>query len=393
MERLWTRSFISMTVGMFFLFTAFYMLYPTLPLFIKQMGGNESFVGLAMGAFMLSAVAFRPLIGGFLDRFGRRPFILWGLSFFAVIMYLYNLVDGLIALMILRVLHGMSWGVTTTAIMTAVTDLIPANRRGEGMGWSGLAMTLAMAIGPLFGIWISEHLSFQSLFIVAVVLSIAALFLIMSSKMNFTPQKGTKKIDLFEKSVLPVTAVVFFLFIAYGGLTTFVPLFANSISVNSGTFFLVYAATLVLVRPLGGRLSDRYSEKYVIVPTLIITILSLCVLSFSTSLLGVLVSAVLYGIGFGSAQPVLQAAIIRMVKPERSGVANASFSTATDLGIGLGAILLGWVSEHTSYRIVFFASALSVVFSLLVFTIFIIRRLKKNRKTIIKTESLSTKTS
>jgi MFS family permease len=209
MERLWTRSFISMTVGMFFLFTAFYMLYPTLPLFIKQMGGNESFVGLAMGAFMLSAVAFRPLIGGFLDRFGRRPFILWGLSFFAVIMYLYNLVDGLIALMILRVLHGMSWGVTTTAIMTAVTDLIPANRRGEGMGWSGLAMTLAMAIGPLFGIWISEHLSFQSLFIVAVVLSIAALFLIMSSKMNFTPQKGTKKIDLFEKSVLPVTAVVF----------------------------------------------------------------------------------------------------------------------------------------------------------------------------------------
>jgi MFS family permease len=163
--------------------------------------------------------------------------------------------------------------------------------------------------------------------------------------------------------------------------------------VNSGTFFLVYAATLVLVRPLGGRLSDRYSEKYVIVPTLIITILSLCVLSFSTSLLGVLVSAVLYGIGFGSAQPVLQAAIIRMVKPERSGVANASFSTATDLGIGLGAILLGWVSEHTSYRIVFFASALSVVFSLLVFTIFIIRMLKKNRKTIIKTESLSTKTS
>lgn len=369
------------------------MLYPTLPLYIKKIGGNESQVGIAMGVFMLTAVFFRPFVGGLLDRFGRRSFIFWGLLFFAVILYMYNWVSGLIAFMILRVFHGISWAVTTTAILTAVTDLIPTTRRGEGMGWSGMAMTLAMAIGPLFGLWVTEHLSYQSLFIIAVLLCVAALFLATSAEMNFTPKKRTKKIDLFEKSVLPVTSVVFLLFIAYGGITTFVPLFADSIKVNSGIFFLVYAATLVLVRPLGGRLSDRYSEKYVIVPALTITIVSLFVLSFSTNLFGVLISAVLYGIGFGSAQPVLQAAIIRLVNPERTGVANASYSTSTDLGIGLGAILLGWVSDYTSYQIVFIVSALSVVFSLLLFSIFVIRMLKKNTNLKVNTETLPSKTS
>jgi MFS family permease len=93
-ERLWTKPFILMTIGNLFLFVAFYMLYPTLPPFIKQMGGSESQVGLAMGAFALSAVLFRPLVGGLLDRFGRRPFIIWGILLFTLTMYLYGSVGG-----------------------------------------------------------------------------------------------------------------------------------------------------------------------------------------------------------------------------------------------------------------------------------------------------------
>jgi MFS family permease len=73
MERLWTRPYVLMIAGTFVLFTAFYALYPTLPLFIKQLGGNSGHVGLAMGVFMLASVVFRPIVGGLLDRFGRRP--------------------------------------------------------------------------------------------------------------------------------------------------------------------------------------------------------------------------------------------------------------------------------------------------------------------------------
>jgi len=374
LERLWTKSFILMTLGSLFLFIGFYMLY--LPLFIKQMGGNETQVGLAMGAFMLAAVIFRPFVGVLLDRFGRRPFIVWGLILFTVAMYMYDWIGGIAVLMGLRILHGISWAVSTTGILTAITDIIPANRRGEGMGWFGTSMTLAMAIGPLFGIWVAQNLSYHHLFLFAVGLSAAALLLTLGINIPFRPQSGASRIELFEKSVLPVTASVFFLFIAYGGITTFVPLFANSIKVNSGMFFLVYAATLVLSRPIAGKLSDRYGEKFVIVPALMITISALFVLGLSTGLVGVLVSAVLYGIGFGAAQPALQSVTIRLAHPDRMGVANASFATATDLGIGLGAIMLGWVSQHASYQALFTVSAVSVAVSLLLFVFFVKRLLK-----------------
>lgn len=376
MERLWTKSFVLMTAGMLFLFIAFYSLLPTLPQFIKQIGGTEAQVGLATGAFMLSAVIFRPLVGGLLDRFGRRPFILWGLLLFALAMYMYNWVGGIVVLMGLRILHGMSWAFSTTAIITATTDMIPAARRGEGMGWFSMAMTLAMAIGPMFGIWVAQNLSYHALFLFAVGLSAVSLLLTFGAKMPFRPQSVGRRIELFEKSVLPVTVSVFFLYIAYGGITAFVALFADSIQVNSGAFFLAYAATLALIRPIAGKLSDRHGETFVIVPALVITILALIVLSFATGLFGVLVSAVLYGIGFGSAQPALQAATIRLARPDRKGVANASLLTATDLGIGMGAIMLGWVSQYTSYQVLFTVSAVSVAISLLLFAFFVKRLLR-----------------
>lgn len=375
-ERLWTKSFIVMTLALLFLFTAFYMLYPTLPLFITQMGGNQQQVGLAMGALMLSSVIFRPIVGGLLDRFGRRPFMIGGLIVFIISMYMYNWVGGIIMLMGLRVLHGMSWAVSTTSMMTAVTDMIPSARRGEGMGWFSTSMTVAMAIGPMIGLFVMQGSSYQIMFLVAVGLSIVALLLTLFAQMPYKPLKGSRKIQIFEKSVLPVMVPIFFLFIAYGGITTFVPLFANEIHVNSGTFFLVYAATLALIRPLAGKLSDRKGETYVIIPSLVITVIALIILSCATDLLGVIVAAVLYGIGFGSAQPALQAIMIRLAPENRKGATNAFFSTATDLGIGLGAILLGIVSEHLNYQALFLVSACSVVLSIVLFMLLVIRLLK-----------------
>lgn len=380
MERLWTKPFILMTVSMIFLFTGFYMLLPTLPLFIKHIGGSESQVGLVVGAFMLSAVILRPIIGGLLDRYGRRPFILWGLLIFTLAMYFYSWVGGVFVLLGLRILQGFSWAVSTTAIFTAITDIIPSTRRGEGMGWFSTAMTLAMAIGPMCGIWITQNISYQALFFISVVLSVVALLLMFGAKIPFQPKKtGMQKIELFEKTVLPITICVFFLNVAYGGITAFVPLFTNSLAVNSGAFFMVYAATLVLSRPIAGKLSDQHGEKYVIIPALGMTIIALISLSLAEGLIGILVSAVLYGIGFGSASPAIQAATVRLARPDRKGIANASLLTATDLGIGLGSIMLGWISQYTSYSVLFIVSAVSVGCALVVFRFYVNRLVQKNR--------------
>ncbi|MBU5348175.1 MFS transporter [Paenibacillus lautus] len=375
MERLWTKPFIQMTVGMLFLFTGFYLLLPTLPLYIKHLGGSETQVGLAAGAFTLTAVVFRPMVGGLVDRYGRRAFYIWGLIFFVLSMYLYDWVGSILLLLALRILHGASWAFSTTSIGTVITDLIPASRRGEGMGWYGMAMTVAMAIGPMLGTYIVGGYSFQTLFLVATGLSLIAFILAYMTRAPYQAKPSAGRIQLVEKSVLPVTVAIFFLAVAYGGITTFLPLFAESIRVNPGTFFLVYAVALTLIRPFAGKLSDRFGEAAVIIPSLVVTAGALIVLSLSSGLPGLIIAAILYGIGFGSAQPALQAATLRIAPEDRRGAANASFMTAFDLGIGLGAILLGLVSERIGYAYLFTVTAVSVVVSLVIFTIFVRRLL------------------
>ncbi|MBX4150515.1 MFS transporter [Paenibacillus lautus] len=375
MERLWTKPFIQMTVGMLFLFTGFYLLLPTLPLYIKHLGGSETQVGLAAGAFTLTAVVFRPMVGGLVDRYGRRAFYIWGLIFFVLSMYLYDWVGSILLLLALRILHGASWAFSTTSIGTVITDLIPASRRGEGMGWYGMAMTVAMAIGPMLGTYIVGGYSFRTLFLVATGLSLVAFILAYMTRAPYQTKPSAGRIQLVEKSVLPVTVAIFFLAVAYGGITTFLPLFAESIRVNPGTFFLVYAVALTLIRPFAGKLSDRFGEAAVIIPSLVVTAGALIVLSLSSGLPGLIIAAILYGIGFGSAQPALQAATLRIAPEDRRGAANASFMTAFDLGIGLGAILLGLVSERIGYAYLFTVTAVSVVVSLVIFTIFVRRLL------------------
>jgi MFS family permease len=384
MEKLWTRPFIQLTISMFFLFTGFYLLLPTLPLFIKQLGGNESQIGLIVGIFTISAVIFRPIIGGLLDRYGRKPFMVWGVLLFVLSVGSYHWVSGILLLIGLRLLHGMSWALSTTSVGTSVTDLIPRTRRGEGMGWYGMAMTIAMALGPMLGVWIVKKYSFQGLFLFATIFSIIALLFVVITKVPFQVKSKADRIEFFDRAVLPSAVGVFFLAIPYGGITTFLPLFAESIKVNAGTFFLVYAIALTLIRPVAGKLTDRYGELLVIIPSLLITISSLVVLGFSNGLVGIVASAILYGIGFGSAQPAIQAATINLAHPERKGVATASFFTAFDLGIGLGAMILGWLFPYISgYQHLFMVCAVSVVASFFTFAIFVRRSFHKKGETSI----------
>lgn len=377
MARLWTRPFIQMTVSLLLFFTAFYLLVPTMPLYVIELGGNDSLVGLAAGVFTITAVLFRPIVGGLLDQYGRRLFVLFGMAVFALSMYLYNWVGGIALLLVLRIVHGFGWAFSTTAAGTAVTDMIPESRRGEGLGWYGLAMTGAMAIGPMLGTWTLQNHAFWDLFLVATGLSVVALFLAAATPMPFTPKSTRRKLALYDPSLVPIMVAVAFLSVAYGGLITFLPLFAASIDVNAGVFFLLYAATLTVIRPIAGKLSDRHGESSVILPATAVAVLALLTIALSRGVFGVVAAAVLYGAGYGAAQPALQAATIRLVRPDRIGVANASFFTAFDLGIALGAAALGGVAQAFGYRTLFVTCAVSVAVSLAVFTSAVRARLAK----------------
>src|SRR5690606_32691694 len=183
----------------------------------------------------------------------------------------------------------------------AIADIVPASRRGEGMGWHGLSMTLAMAVGPVLGVWLLEGYAFKGMFAASAGLAVVALLAMSLPPLPFQRATERKRFELYEPTTLPVSVAVVFLAFAYGAVTTFVPLFAVTIDVNPGIYFLVYALALAVSRPLSGTLSDRLGEAAVIVPGTALTAIALAVLGSARGLGGVVAAAVLYGIGFGSA--------------------------------------------------------------------------------------------
>ncbi|HEY8418812.1 MAG TPA: MFS transporter [Limnochordales bacterium] len=375
MNRLWTPAFVFTSLGSLFTFASFYLLLPTLPLFIRELGGLETHVGLSVGVFNITAVMVRPVAGVLLDRYGRRPFLLAGVALFALCMYAYQWVGSVTALLLLRLVHGIGWAFGTTAATSTIADIVPPARRGEGVGWYGLAMTLSMAVGPLVATWTFAGWSFRGVFLLGTGLALLALASVSLARHPFRPAAERRRFQLLEPAAFPVALCLVLLTFAYGAVTTFLPLLAVSLAVNPGNFFLVYALALTAARPLAGRFSDRLGEGRIAVPATALAAAALLVLSAATGLGGMLLAAVLYGLGFGSALPSLQAALLRMVPRERFGVASATFSTAFDLGIALGSTLLGWVADAFGYRMVFTLAAASVGLSLAAFLVVVRPRL------------------
>ena len=185
---LWTGNFIKIILINLFLFLSFQMLLPALPLYVKELGGDSSLVGLVTGLFTLSALLIRPVAGIFLDRLGRKGIFLAGLGLFILSSYSYALTAGVGVILLLRFLHGFSWGAASTASTTLGTDNIPRSRFGEGMGFVGLSTSLAMAMGPAAGLSIMDELGFRQLFTVSAILGLGALGLALFLRYDPIPK-------------------------------------------------------------------------------------------------------------------------------------------------------------------------------------------------------------
>ncbi len=367
-EKLYTKNFVLTTLSTFVLFTSFYFLLVTLPLYVLRLGGSKSEVGLIIGVFTISAVLFRPHLGRAVDSHGRKNILIAGLLVFLVCMLLYSYTTNVISLLMLRVLHGISWGAATTASITIIADISPIHRRGEAMGVYGMSANLAMAIGPILGILLLNASSFPTLFAVCGVITMLSLLLILPVTEEAMEHPKT---PLFSRKAIFPATLMFIFTLTYGSLVSFLPLFTQERNIlpeflnvlyelpESGSeltpaiFFTVFAITVIFVRVMAGKLSDMKGRGFVILPGMLSGALGLFVLSSADSLRLFLISAMIYGIGFGSVHPAVTALLVDRVDEHSRGAAMGTFSAAFDLGIGLGAILLGIVLQFADFTIMY----------------------------------------
>lgn len=371
-EPLWTREFIIIILISLFTFLGFQMLLPTLPVFAKSLGGGDTSAGLVVGLFTFSAVLIRPFTGYALDAYGRKGVFFIGMLIFAACVLSYTWAPYLLILLFIRFIHGFGWGLTSTAASTVAADLIPKSRLGEGMGYYGLAGTLSMALAPAFGLFIIDKYNFNTLFLIAtvmVVVSILLAFTIQYRGAAETEEKGKPKFSLVEKTALRPTLVIFLVTMTYGAIVTFIALYASSRGIsNIGPFFTIYAISLALFRPIAGRLADTRGFDFVVIPGLGLILGAMLLLYFSTNLQLFILAAFVYGAGFGTVQPCLQALAI-IGAPERRGAANATFFTGFDLGIGLSSIMWGAIAQIMGYSLIYLLATIPVILALAVYII------------------------
>jgi MFS family permease len=224
-EQLWTRDFVVITLISLFTFIGFQMLLPTLPVYAKHLGGSDTAAGLVVGIFTFSAVIIRPFTGYFLDVYGRKGILLMGLLIFTASVLAYIWAPSLLILLVFRFIHGLGWGLTSTASSTVATDVIPKSRLGEGMGYYGLSGTLSMALAPALGLYIISCFNFNVLFLLSAGMLTVAIVLALT--INYHKPATTKPgFNLIEKAALRPTIVVFFITMTYGAVVAFIALYA-----------------------------------------------------------------------------------------------------------------------------------------------------------------------
>ena len=362
-DRVFTRDFSLAILANLFSFASMYVLLATLPLYVVAIGGTVSDAGVVLACFTLSAVVVRPVVGRLSDRRAKKAIMLGGAVILAVSSLLYAPVHSVPLLMAVRVFHGVGWAAFGTAASALAADLAPLSRRGEAMGYFGVGMNVAMAIGPALGVFLVGWTGYGSLFLTAMVLGAAAALTTAGiAEPRRAPgqgalQRGWRSFIL--PSALFPSAVLFTNALTYASVVALLPLFADEAGLgNPGLFFTVFSVVVLVLRGPLGRVSDRRGRVAVVAPGLSVTFVALLVLSQAQSTTTMLVVAVLYAVGVGAAQPTLMAMTVDRAGPQERGAAMGTYTTAMDLGIGVGSVVWGVVAQSLGFGAMYVAAGL-----------------------------------
>ena len=371
--KLWSKDFIALVMTNGLLFASFHFLLPTLPMYADHLGATGTEIGLIGGIFGFSAIFIRLFTDIGVRVLGKKNSLYAGLFLSILATMSYFIFDSIDAIILARVVHGFGFGLSTTFATAIAADVIPAARRGEGVGYLGLGSTAAMALAPALGLSMLLDLGPGVLFTFLAVMSLLAIGTAkVCSETETVPALPVPAVHssvhnrLFEAGT-GVPAVLTILFgAAYGSVNTFIAMLANEIGIDhAGLFFVVGTLFIFISRPFGGRLFDRKGPFFVILPGSIFFIVALVLIFMAMSLPLLLLASVFYGFGGGLLLPALMTWMLNLVQADRRSAAGATFYNMLDIGTSSGLILLGSLAGSIGYAAMYrYVAVIMVVFVL-----------------------------
>jgi predicted MFS family arabinose efflux permease len=354
MSRLFTPRFFLMCGFSFTVFLSAFQLFPVAPYRILALGGSAAVAGLFLGLLTYSSASSAPITGTLVDRLGPRRVLVAASLAITVFSLVYAVLPSYPLMLVLVVIHGAFWSGLLSASATYVTALVPASRRAEGIGYWGLSTVTAVAVAPTIGLWVYSHGGWT-----AMCLEGAALNLVMASiawrlppdAPRPEPQRVISLRSLMEWRVLLLSFTLFLYAFGYGGITSFVALYTDRQAVTPrALYFTVFSLMIVATRPFIGRLADRVGYRRVFIPCVGLIVAGFALLAAGGGRSTLVVSALLFGTGFGSAYPAFLAHVLKFVDESRRGATFGSIIGAFDTGIGTGSIAMGWIIERSGFE-------------------------------------------
>ncbi len=357
--------------------SVYYIFIPTLPIYLSRLGSGEVEIGVLIGIFSVSSLVLRPFVGRALLRIPERRFMMAGSLLFGLTCLVFLFVSPFWPFLILRIFQGIGLAFFYTASFTLIANISSESHRGQSLSYFYMALNVAFALAPYFGMLIINQFNFTVLFLVGTGLSFCSLLTTMKlGRVQSVPMENEslKKQAFLCREALPPSIMAFFTNTIWGTLTAFFPLYAVSRGVsNPGLFFATFALMLILGRGLGAKILDRYSRETVILPCLNTYIIAMVLLAFSKTLPMFILVAVIWGAGNAFLYPAITAYALDLAGPAR-GPAMATFTASSDLGIGLGAVIMGIILRYTSYPTMFLCLALTGFINLNFFYFFVRRK-------------------
>jgi len=338
------------------------MLTPTFPLYVTHLGGSPFVVGLVLASFAVTSVLLRPLIGTWADHWNEAGVLVSGLLFQGASILL-CLIPGVEATMLANGFRGIGWAALNTGGYSLLALSAPTERRGEASGYYSGVQGSATILFPAVALWLIDAPlgGFKAVFVVAAALAVigAGAGVVLgryAPRAAHAPEPDSSRswrLEIFtfmERDVLLPSALLFCSHLSLPAVTSFVVLYAREIGIgNLGSYFVVCGATSLLSRPLLGRVSDKVGRGPSLAAGFTLQIVALCLLAAVSSPAGLLISGVLYMLGFAIGSSTTLALAVERANPQRRGRAMATFSVAFPLSAGVGALLTGSAVELAGY--------------------------------------------
>lgn len=379
-ERMVTKDFVLDTSISFFNSLTFFILTASIASYATwKYGSSSAEAGLATGLFVIGGLVSRVAVGRYIELLGRKRVLVAALVLTGAASATYFLTETFPLLCATRFLHGMAYGICSAATSDIITKMTPVDRRGEGLGYFLLSVTLSTAIGPMLALAFLDADAYESIFLLCVASNVLSLliaaFLHVEEEDLTEEQKADLKVlglrNVFHLPALPLSLITMILMVSYSGVLSFLASYTDAIGLSeAGTYFyLVYAAITLITRFTIGKIFDRRGPNSVMIPAFVCFIAGMVVYSAAEDAIVFLVPAVLFGLAVSTIYPSGQTMVVNGVGPDRYGSAVSTYQSMTDLGSGLGPMLIGTIIGLTGYReaYIFCAVIAAVSFALYLF--------------------------